>query len=138
MLSGYAVLWNVPSVAGVDGHPVCEVIAPGAFTRTIAQAMRGERNIKCLLNHKRRLGSTRRRNLRLGTDDRGVTFELDGVPLPQPWEGCSFSFYPTKWRQEAALLYRLIEGVLFEISLCTEPVHYPQTKETVHDRNGKR
>ena len=134
MIRGYAVLYGVPSVP-VDENLFCEVVEPGAFDRSVRLAAAGLHHVVCRIDHdpRRRLGSTRRGDLRLWADERGVGFQLDGHRLPRGFVGASFQFDPLLWRREGELLYRLLEGSLTEISLCTVPVCYPRTRDFIEE-----
>jgi HK97 family phage prohead protease len=134
-IEGYAVLYDVVSIGGIDGNPLCERIARGAFDSSIRQATAGTWNIFALAEHdrKRKLGSTRRGTLTLRSDERGVRFRLLGRKLPPGFRGMSFQFVPLRWRQDGDLLFTLLEGALLEISVCRSRVCYPQTFVTVKE-----
>ena len=136
-IEGYCTLWGAPSKT-LEGTLYCEVIGKDAFRRSVQQAMSGRHCIYALADHdwKRRLGSTRRGNLRLACDERGVRFELDGVRKPAGLRGVSFDMVVTRFRRDGDLLYRVLEGALIELSLCTTDVCYPQLLATVKEVNS--
>jgi phage head maturation protease len=134
-ITGLAVPYGAISLGGIDGKPLCERIAPGAFDASVKQAMAGKRNVVALVAHdwKRKIGSTRRGTLKLWTDERGVHFRLLGRKLPVGFMGMSFNFRPLRWRQDGDMLVTLLEGRLSEISICCCRVAYPQTFATVRE-----
>ena len=138
--SGYAAVFNSPS----QPLPFTEVIAPGAFKRTLTR----RNNIRMLLNHdtSRVLGTTRSGTLRLQEDSRGLHVEAD---LPDTTYGrdlsvvmqrgdvdaMSFGFsVPPKgdrWSDDGA--HRtLLEVRLHEVSVVTFPA-FEATSAHVRD-----
>lgn len=73
VVSGYAALFNTPS----EGLPFTEVIAPGAFKRTLSRAKRGEAVVKFLHGHdeNRMLATTASGRLTLQEDAQGLRVE---------------------------------------------------------------
>lgn len=73
IVSGYAALFNSPS----EGLPFTEVIAPGAFKRTLSRAKRGEAVVKFLHGHDeaRMLATTASGRLTLQEDAQGLRVE---------------------------------------------------------------
>ena len=71
--SGYAAMFNQPS----EGLPFTEVIAPGAFKRTLSRAASGTKIISFLFGHDetRALATTASGRLTLAEDDRGLRVE---------------------------------------------------------------
>ena len=71
--SGYAAMFNQPSA----GLPFTEVIAPGAFKRTLSRAASGTKIISFLFGHDetRALATTASGRLTLAEDDRGLRVE---------------------------------------------------------------
>lgn len=136
-IGGYAALFDTLSVVLWDFR---EEIAPGAFTRALA-----ENNVRALWNHDTSevLGATANGTLRLAEDAIGLRFELD---LPDTQRGrdaftliergdvtqMSFGFrlYPEgdAWRSDAtgAPVRRLLQVDLLEISPVAFPA-YPGT-----------
>jgi HK97 family phage prohead protease len=72
-VSGYAALFNSPS----EGLPFTELIAPGAFKRTLSRAKRGEAVVKFLHGHdeNRMLATTASGRLTLHEDAQGLRVE---------------------------------------------------------------
>lgn len=133
-LSGYAAKFNERS-ALIFGE-FYEIIAPGAFTRSLA-----ETTVKALWNHNFDLvlGSTKSGTLRLEEDDVGLRMDID---LPDnEWgrfahdavrrgdvDGVSFGFYvrDDDWiylAEEGYHLRTLLDVDLFEISPTGFPVY---------------
>lgn len=77
-LAGYAALFNVQSK---DLGGFREVIAPGAFTRTLKEGG----DVKALVNHdpNQLLGRTKNGTLKLEQDDRGLKFRVKLNPKSQ-------------------------------------------------------
>lgn len=73
IVSGYAALFNTPSA----GLPFTEIIAPGAFKRTLSRAKRGEVVVKFLHGHdeNRMLATTASGRLTLEEDAQGLRVE---------------------------------------------------------------
>jgi HK97 family phage prohead protease len=71
--SGYAALFNQPSA----GLPFVEIIAPGAFKRTLSRASAGSKIISFLFGHDetRALATTASGRLMLSEDERGLRVE---------------------------------------------------------------
>jgi phage head maturation protease len=139
MLTGYAVLFNTPSVGGVDGYPLCEVIDPDAFTESVTRgrSLKTGRPIFAVVNHGRRknkLGDTKDGRLALWKTTRGVAFALDAA-LPADFVGVSFRMRIMKYRKDASLLARVLLADLWEVSLITRPygVCYPATASTIQE-----
>lgn len=138
--AGYAAVFNSPS----QPLPFTEVIAPGAFKRTLTR----RNNIRMLLNHdtSRVLGTTRSGTLRLQEDSQGLHVEAD---LPDTTYGrdlsvvmqrgdvdaMSFGFsVPPKgdrWSDDGAQR-TLTEVRLHEVSVVTFPA-YEATSAHVRD-----
>lgn len=76
--SGYAALFEKPSA----GLPFTEVIAQGAFKRTLSRASRGERMVKFLHGHdeNRMLATTASGRLKLSEDANGLRVEAQLDP----------------------------------------------------------
>lgn len=140
VLVGHAAVFNREAViAGVFRELVC----PGAFKKTIAEA-----DIRALFNHDANLilGRNRAGTLRLAEDDTGLPYEVDlpdtraALDLAKSIErgdvsGSSFSFAPvgenrTWWEypeeDDALPLRSLRELRLFDVS----PVTFPAYEET--------
>lgn len=113
---GYAAVFNS------DSNPLpfwgTERIAPGAFSKTLAESKAKNRNLRMFVNHNSDLllASTRNNTLRLSEDEIGLRVEAD---LPDTTLG----------RDMAALLAR---GDVDSMSFGFSPVKY----ETVTDADG--
>ena len=138
MIVGLAVPYGRPSVPGVGrSFAACEVIEPFAFHRAVetGRSLRTGRPIFACWGHRRRgrkrwrLGSTTDGRLRLWEDARGVWFALDGIDLPAAFAGCSVQLEAIRWRHEAALLWRLLEGGIRHIAILESP-DVPSYNET--------
>lgn len=81
--SGYAAVFNSQSE---DLGGFREVIAPGAFTRSVNAAANGSADVRMFWNHDsgRLLGSTKARTLKLTQDERGL---LASATLPDTTDG---------------------------------------------------
>ena len=139
--SGYAALFDTPSA----GLPFTEVIAPGAFKRTLSRAAAGSKVIAFLFGHDetRALATTASGRLALQEDERGLRVEakLDpadpdaaGVISKLTHEaaamGMSFGFSTPKGGDEWAGDKRTIREVnLFEVSVLSagQTPAYPAT-----------
>lgn len=134
MLVGHAAVFNSSSV---DLGGFREIVAPGAFSQTIA-----EDDIRALFNHSADmvLGRNRSKTLRLSEDSRGLAFEID-LPDTQAARdlatsiergdisGNSFSFQTLedRWqRDDQTELRTLVRVRLFDIGPVTFPA-YPAT-----------
>lgn len=140
VIGGYAAVFNSPTEIG--GGCFTEEIAPGAFSRAIAE----NSDIRALFNHdwNNVLGRTKSGTLKLSEDERGLKFE---VTLPNTSLGrdlkesmqrgdineCSFGFIPTEehWDYNVEPAKRMILEVdLFEISVVSIPA-YEDTEASV-------
>ncbi|WAA10835.1 HK97 family phage prohead protease [Fervidibacillus albus] len=131
-ISGYAAVFNSKT-------RICdffdEVIAPGAFSRTLSE----NGDIRALFNHDwdNVLGRTKADTLLLEEDDRGLKFEID---LPNTSVArdlvesmkrgdinqCSFGFIPIEeeWDYSVEPALRTIKDVdLYEISIVSLPAY---------------
>ncbi|MCG3089138.1 HK97 family phage prohead protease [Sporosarcina cyprini] len=133
-ISGYAAVFNTRTSIG---NWFDEIIAPGAFTKTIS----GESDIRALFNHNwdSVLGRTKAGTLKLSEDDRGLKFELElpnttlGRDLAESMERgdinqCSFGFYVDEGKESwdytvEPALRTLNEIELYEISVVTLPAY---------------
>lgn len=121
-----------------------ETIAPGAFTRTLAE----NRDILCLADHDpaRVLGRTKSGTLQLREDERGLRFELQvpdtstGRDLRALAErgdlgGVSMGFIATRdsWDGELRTLH---EVELHEISIVAAHPAYPTTTVSLRSRQA--
>lgn len=132
-VAGYAAMFNARSEPLGD---FVEIIAPGAFSDTIAD------DIRALWNHDDGdvLGRTKSGTLRLSEDDTGLACEID---LPDTEEGnkaatlirrgdvsgMSFGFQTMEddWAYiEGTIVRTLVKVRLFEVSIVTFPA-YPDT-----------
>jgi HK97 family phage prohead protease len=146
-LSGYAVVFNSPADIGGD---FTEIVAPGAFTRTLKeddQVMLRDHLSQLLLG--RRSAGT----LSLRQDNTGLAFEVS--PLPNTTlgndtyedvrignlKGCSFGFFvrDDTWTQDAdGKLTRVLKDIqLQEVTLTAFPA-YDSTSVDVRSIRAKR
>ena len=142
-LVGYAAVFNAPSL---DLGGFREIVAPGAFKRTLADSA----SVTALYNHNadQVLGRVGSGTLRLEEDDTGLRFELD-LPdtsyardlsaLVQRGDvaGCSFAFAARPggelWEEINGETIRTLTALdLGEITITAQPA-YPDT--TVAKRN---
>ncbi|MCI1592480.1 HK97 family phage prohead protease [Heyndrickxia oleronia] len=131
MISGYASVFNSKTSIGDYFE---EVIAPGAFARSLA-----ENDVRALFNHNwdKVLGRTKSGTLRLMEDERGLKFEVElpnttaARDLVESMERkdidqCSFGFIATEedWNYSVEPALRtVIEADLFEISVVSIPAY---------------
>ncbi|MGG3708689.1 HK97 family phage prohead protease [Heyndrickxia coagulans] len=132
MISGYASVFNSKTSIG-DFFD--EVIAPGAFSKSLANSS----DVRALFNHNwdKVLGRTKSGTLRLFEDDRGLKFEID---LPNTSVArdltesmargdinqCSFGFFATgeNWDYTSDPALRTVTEVeLYEISIVSIPAY---------------
>jgi HK97 family phage prohead protease len=140
-ISGYAALFNTPSA----GLPFTEVIAPGAFRRTLSRVADGKKFVAFLFGHdeSRALATTASGRLTLVEDERGLKVEalldpsdpdaasvLSKVRNEASSMGWSFGFtIPSKgdsWNEDERTLR---EVNLFEVSVLSagQTPAYPAT-----------
>lgn len=144
VIRGYAALYGVPTPIGGE---FIEQIAPGAFTKTIANG-----DVLALLSHDwgRVLGRQSAGSLRLKDTPLGLSFELDAdVTTPSGQEalgtvrsravkGCSFGFRVLwdDWSDDGPIPTRTIREIeLHEISLLANPA-YESTSAWVSSRTA--
>lgn len=132
LITGYASVFNSKTNIGDFFE---EVIAPGAFARSLSE----NGDIRALFNHdwNNVLGRTKSGTLRLEEDERGLKFEVE---LPNTTVArdlaesmrrgdinqCSFGFFPTEetWDYSVEPVKRTINEVeLFEISVVSIPAY---------------
>jgi len=137
-ITGYAAVFNSKTSIG---DWFTEVIAPGAFARSIS-----ENDIRALFNHDwdNVLGRTKSGTLYLTEDERGLKFEIE---LPNTTVArdlaesmkrgdinqCSFGFIPIEeeWDYSVEPALRTLKDVdLFEISIVSLPA-YEDTEASV-------
>lgn len=136
-LRGHAAVFNSDSV---DLGGFIEQVAPGAFSRSIDDAVAGRSNIHAFWNHDpgMPLGSKRGGKLLLKEDGNGLAFDLSAKRLsPAQLDAVedgdmqmSFGFRTRKdeWSKRDGKPFRtLLDVDLFEISLVSQPA-YPDTK----------
>ena len=140
-LTGYASLFNQESA----GLPFTEIIAPGAFKRSIARANAGQRVISLLFGHDetRALATTLSGRLKLTEDEMGLRVEaqldpadpdaasvLSKVANESAAMGWSFGFNTPKggdaWDGNVRTLKEVILGEVSILSAGQQPA-YPQT-----------
>lgn len=139
-LSGYAALFNSLSV---DFGGWQEIIAPGAFTRSL----KGNPDVVCLRDHDNAilLGRTRSGTLTVAEDNVGLRFDCklpattqatDLIALIERGDidGCSFSFSANiddwKTTPDGKTIRTLIDVDLFDVSAVSEPA-YPDTSLSI-------
>lgn len=156
-VAGYAALFN--SEADIGGA-FREVIAPGAFSDTLAG------DIRALVDHDsgRVIGRSTAGTLRLNEDDKGLAVEID---LPDTTDGrdlavsldrgdisgMSFGFRVTKdtWDETGNIPLRTIQAVdLFEVSAVAFPAYddtslalrsletAKEARKVIADQNARR
>jgi hypothetical protein len=156
-VAGYAALFN--SEADIGGA-FREVIAPGAFSGTLAG------DIRALVDHDsgRVIGRSTAGTLRLSEDDKGLAVEIDlpdttdGRDLAVSLErgdisGMSFGFRVTKdtWDETGDMPMRTIQAVdLFEVSAVAFPAYddtslalrslenAKEARKVIADQNARR
>lgn len=141
-LVGYAAKYNARSEILVDpysGSPFVELIAPGAFARSLRESP----DVRALFNHNtdKVLGRVKAGTLRLEEDSIGLRFEVD---LPNTSfandlcesiargdiDGCSFGFYcmdDTYAYIDGTNIRTLLDIQLIEISTGVAFPAYPDT-----------
>lgn len=143
VIEGYAAVFNSPTDIG---GWFTEVIAPGAFSKAIAE----NGDIRALFNHdwNNVLGRTKSGTLHLSEDNRGLKFEVD---LPNTSVArdlaeslkrgdisqCSFGFIPTveEWDYSIEPVKRTITEVeLFEVSVVSIPAYEDTEVSLVRDK----
>ncbi len=147
-LVGYAAVFNSRSE---DLGGFTEIIAPGAFTKTLSE----NRKIKALAHHEwdQVLGAVSSGTLRLGTDETGLSVEVDPPNASYAndlvesitrgdIDGMSFAFEPIidEWeydREKDTFTRTLKEVRLFEVSFVAYPA-YSATTAGVRDLMGSR
>jgi HK97 family phage prohead protease len=142
-VSGYAIVWNSPSV---DIGGFVEVCDPGMLTRTLRESP----DVLMLRDHKSELllGRTTASTLSLSVDGTGLAFT---VTLPKSGigddtaenvrlrnlTGCSFGFSTVEdtWNvtSDGKALRTLLDVDLFEISITSFPA-YQETSVTTRSR----
>jgi uncharacterized protein len=145
-LVGYAAKFNSPSKQMTDksGYQFVETIAPGAFTRALAE----KQDVRCLFNHDNNkvLGRTASGTLTLKQDNVGLAFRCKLDPRQQAHRDlhaavdrgdiseCSFAFAPNgqqgdDWQDTRSadgswMLKRTLKDVnLFDVSAVTHPAY---------------
>jgi uncharacterized protein len=135
VISGYAAVFNSPTIIGDEVYGFTEEIMPGAFAKAIAS----NDDVRALFNHdwNHVLGRTKSGTLRLFEDERGLKFEVE---LPNSTfakdlaeslsrgdiNQCSFGFFPTEeeWNYTTEPVQRKIKEVeLYEISVVSIPAY---------------
>lgn len=136
--TGYAAVFNS------DSHDLggfVERISPGAFTRSLKEAAKGEHNIYALWSHRMDvpLGSTASGKLVLREDKHGLYFDLDTTRFtPAQLDALAdgdlrmsfgFSVREESWvdHKDGRVERTLIDVDLFEVSPVVSPA-YPDTE----------
>jgi HK97 family phage prohead protease len=135
---GYAARYNSPSLP----LPFTEVIAPGAFDRTL----KSKNDIRAYINHDERLilGSTRAKTLRLESRDDGLYSEIDlpdtsyardlSVSIQRgDVRTMSFGFSTVKDSWSDANNRTLVEVRLHEVSAVSGVAAYASTTASVRN-----
>lgn len=142
LLRGLAIPYGTPSIGGVDGDPLNEIVRPGAFAAAVvAGTTRSGEPIYATWDHSRkradRIGDTRDGRLRLHERADGVWFTLAGVRRPQNLTGVSVTLRPIRWRRGRGLLKELLEADLVHVALLRKPhgPAYPGTLATIEELN---
>lgn len=134
---GYAAVFNSDSE---DLGGFVERILPGAFTRSLAMASNGQRNIFALWAHDdaQPLGSTNSKRLILAEDERGLAFEMDTTRMTAAQLSAledgdlrmsfGFSVRDQNWKEldDGSVERTLIDVELYEVSFVICPA-YPDT-----------
>jgi hypothetical protein len=150
LIGGYAAVFNKPSdIIGDWLGSFREIVAPGAFTKTIKDGA----DVRALMNHDPNfvLGRTKSGTLQVWEDDHGLAFEA--TPPETQWardlmetmkrgdiSQSSFGFRTIRDRWgngkdddgDEIDERTLLEVQLFDVSPVTFPA-YPQTESTVRD-----
>lgn len=133
-LAGRAAVFNSESV---DLGGFTEMIAPGAFTRSLKEVESGDRSVAALWGHdwNQHLGSTRGGKLKLAESDDGLEFELDTARFtPAQLDTArdldaqlSFGFIvrADQWeeREDGSILRTVTDVDLHEISVTPNPAY---------------
>jgi len=134
-LSGYAAVYNVPTVIGGQFN---EVLRPGCFDACLAE----DPDVRALWNHSDLtvLGRTTAGTLRLRSDNKGLFYEID-LPETQAakdlWlsvsrkdvTGSSFGFYALKENWLPAMkpgdlpTREILVANVYDVSLCAFPAY---------------
>lgn len=135
---GYAARYNSPSAP----LPFTEIIAPGAFDRTL----KSKNDIRAYINHDERLilGSTRAKTLRLESRDDGLYSEIDlpdtsyardlSVSIARgDVRTMSFGFSTVKDKWQDANNRTLVEVRLHEVSAVSGVAAYAATTASVRN-----
>lgn len=131
---GYAALYNSESF---DLGGFTEVLAPGAFARSLAKVADGSANVFLFWQHDSNtiLASTRSGSLALTDDDTGLAFDFDvdgltdqqAKTLKRGDLQVSFGFYIVgqEWseRPDGSFLRTITDLELTEVSLVTYPAY---------------
>lgn len=138
--TGYAAVFNSDS-ANLGGF--VERIQPGAFTRSLAEASKGDHNIYALWAHREDspLASTGGGKLILSEDQHGLAFDMDttrmtAAQLDALADGdlrmsFGFSVKSEEWNDDGKSVERTLKDVdLFEVSFVINPA-YPETEASL-------
>lgn len=135
---GYAALFNSESE---DLGGFIEVLAPGAFDRSLAAVQAGQANVFCFYQHNSDiiLASTRSGTLTLRSDDTGLAFEFDTDGMTEQQRKTlargdlqvSFGFYVREqtWAEltDGTFKRTVADLDLTEVSLVTYPAYSATT-----------
>src|SRR2546421_711981 len=134
-LSGYAAVYDVPTVIGAQFN---EVLRPGCFDACLAE----NPDVRALWNHSELtvLGRTTEGTLRLRTDSKGLFYEIDPPDTQAANDlhlsvsrkditGSSFGFYAVKENWIAATkpgdlpTREILAANIFDVSPCSFPAY---------------
>jgi hypothetical protein len=139
---GYAAVFNSETDLGYYR----EKIAPGAFTRALAE----KQDVRCLFNHDPNhvLGRTKNSTLDLGQDNTGLKFSCDMADTSMgrdvhtlvkrgDVDQCSFGFVvrdeEVAYSDDGSVLRTIKDADLFDVSIVTYPA-YEQTSVEARSR----
>ncbi len=141
-LSGYAAVWDSPTVIGGAWE---EVVAPTAFDKALADIAEGRADVTLLVDHDPAclLCRTRSGTLKLSKDSHGLRFEatlpdttlahdVAALVRTQSIYGCSFAFLPRKDGETWEGNRRTLRDVqLFDVSVVRTQPAYSATEVSV-------
>jgi phage head maturation protease len=140
MIEGFAVLYGVESIYGLEGYLCQETILPHALAESVARGRTAKgKRIRCDLNHDRSIILARvGKGLELEDREEGVFFRL-AIPMLPGIRGMSFTFSNPQWTRQGEL-YMVHRAEMKSISVLTkiDPA-YPATLPTIREvYNGQQ